>query len=116
MPQTIREIINSYRTELSSNKELTKERANEILVKLSAIYGNINDEIRKSDIAYNYILMAFLKSEEKSNRAKILAECSPEYLAKREARDLKESVKELISSLKYYIRGLSEEWKESKNL
>ena len=113
---TISERINNYRNELVSVKELTPDRAREILVELSALSGNVLEEIRKRDLEYNRKLLDCYKKESKANRAKIEAETSEEYQKKREAKDLKEICSELINSLKYFIRGKENEWKESRNL
>jgi hypothetical protein len=50
-----------------------------------------------------------MSSEDAANRAKIRAETSVEYLRKREARDTKELVVELVRSLKYFLRSKEEE-------
>ena len=46
---------------------------------------------------------------EAANRAKIRAEITPEYARKREARDTKELVVELVRSLKYFLRCKEDE-------
>ena len=48
-----------------------------------------------------------------ANRAKIWAETSVEYQRKREARDTRELVQELVASLKYYLRSLEAEMRLS---
>ena len=94
---------------------LTPARAAELLTELASLLGNCNDEIRKRDVEYNLVLLRWLDTEEKSNRAKIRAETSTEYLVKREARDTKELLVELIRSLKYYLRNAEEEYGMGKN-
>ncbi|MEK6882162.1 MAG: hypothetical protein AABY22_21270 [Nanoarchaeota archaeon] len=108
-------MIYSVQSEIADG-ELLPDRAAELLTQLSALIGNINDEIRKRDVEYSHILLKWLETEEKANRAKIKAECSPEYLVKREARDTKELALELIRSLKYFLRSKEEEFRVSKNL
>ncbi len=76
---------------------------------LSALLGNCNDEIRKADASYAEVLLRFLESEDAANRAKVRAECSPEFQRKREARDTKELVIEMVRSLKYLLRSVEEE-------
>lgn len=112
---TIRELVKERQKEVR-NKDLQWERAAEILDELSSLLGNINDEIRQRDVAYNVTLLGFLNSEEKANRAKIKAECSKEYLDKREARDTKEVCLEMIRSLKYYIRAKGDENQQGRNM
>ena len=113
-PMNLREMV-KMRNEEIARGDLQPPRAAELLTEFSALMGNCNDEIRKRDVEYNKVLLQFLESEEKANRAKIKAECSPEYLTKREARDTKEIILESIRSLKYYLRAKSEEYREAYN-
>ena len=106
---TIRELIDTRRLEIQNSTALTPERAAQILVELSALYGTINEEIRKRDMEYNKVLLKCLEEETKANRAKIRAEISDEYQAKRIARDTKEVCEEMIRSLKYYLRSEEDE-------
>ena len=111
---TIRELILQKQTEINNTKDLLPGRAAELLCELSALIGNISNEILKYDLAYNKILLQYLESEEKANRAKIRAEISPEYQTKQEARNLKELTNDLIRSLKYFLREKEIEFKEGK--
>ena len=105
---TVREMVAEAQREMLPG-DISPERARHLLPRLSALISNINAEIRAADYAYNVVLLGCLKSEAKANRAKILAECSPEYQRKREARDAKEVVTDLISALKCQLRSLSDE-------
>ncbi len=89
--------------------ELPPDRAAELLLKLTAIVGNCNDEIREADHAYSLVLLQFLDSDEAANRAKIRAETSLPFMRKREARDTKELVVEMARSLKYFLKSQEEE-------
>lgn len=109
--KTIRDLVEERRVEVGGN-DLQPHRARELLRELSALLGNVLAEIRKCDMAYNQILVKSYGAEEKANRAKIIAETSGEYMAMREARDLKVLVLELIRSLKYQLRGFEEEARE----
>jgi len=108
---TIREMIEDLRVECLDSSVLTPARASEILVELTALFSNVNEEIRKRDMEYNKILLKTYEEETKANRAKIKAETSPEYEAKRIAKDTKEVLNELIGSLKYYLRSQEQEFK-----
>lgn len=94
--------------------ELTKGRAEELLNELSALLGNCNEVIRERSVKYNQKLLECLRSEETVSRAKVFAETTQEYQDKKEAMDMKELINTLIGSLKYYIRGKSEEYREGK--
>ncbi len=102
---TLREKVLQLQKEVGNAKTLQPERAAEILVELTSLLGVVNDEIRKRDVEYNVKLLECFEKEEKANRAKILAKTSPEYVAKREARDTRELMIELIRSLKYFLKA-----------
>ena len=105
---TIRDMVKEIQAEVSTG-EVPPTRACELLNRLTALVGNCNAEIRTRDGQYAAVLLHELETSAKANRAKIRAECSEAYQLKREARDTKELVTEMIGSLKYAIRSASEE-------
>lgn len=105
---TVRALVKAMQLEVAAG-DLVPQRAAELLTQLTALVGYVNDEIRKTDMEYASVLLRHLEGEEAANRAKIRAETTPEFLRKREARDTKELVTELIRSLKYYLRSQAEE-------
>lgn len=105
---SVRDMVREAQREIRDT-ELQPERARVLLSKLSALIGNCNDAIRQADAAYADVLLAALDAGGKANQAKMRAETSPEYAMKREARDTKELVIELVRSLKYYLRSIEEE-------
>jgi chorismate mutase len=106
---TVRELIRQMQTEIRDATDLQPDRASELLNRLTALMGNVNDEVRTADAEYARVLLSLLESEEAANRAKIRAEITPEYQRKREARDTKELCVELVRSLKYFLRSKTEE-------
>ncbi len=106
---TVRGMVALAQTEIRDTPDLSPDRARHLLAHLSGLIGNCNDEIRMADAAYAQTLLVALRTEDTANRARIAAECSPEYQRKREARDTKELVIELIRSLKYWLRSMEEE-------
>ena len=106
---TVRAYIREIQREIRETSDLQPDRAAELLNRLTALLGNVNDEIREADAAYAVVLLGHLESSEAANRAKIRAEITPEYQRKREARDLKELAIELIRSLKYFLKAKAEE-------
>ena len=108
---TIREIVADIQKEVGTG-DLLPGRASELLNQLSAILGNCNDEIRRTDMEYNKTLLKWFNIETKANRAKISAESTPEYEAKQVARHTRELVMEMIRSLKYYLRAKESEYRE----
>jgi hypothetical protein len=105
--QSVREWVKAIQLEVRDT-DLQPDRAAELLVQLTALLGNTNDEIREADANYAIVLLSFLEANEAANRAKIRAETTPAYQRKREARDTKELVVELCRSLKYLIRSNEE--------
>ena len=111
---TVRDLVRDIQSEIRSAGDLLPDRASELLTTLSALIGNINDEIREADAQYAVVLLRFLDSDEAANRARIRAEITPEHRRKREARDTKELAKEMIGTLKYFLRAKGEEMRLSR--
>ena len=111
---TIRELIKQIRDEIFKSEDLLPDRAAELLAKLSALYGNCIDEVRKREMEYNKDRRMAYESEGKSNRAEILSKSSPSYEAWREAQDTAKLCLELVRGLKYFLKSKSEELRESK--
>ena len=110
---TIRDMVKAMQVEIRDT-DLQPSRAADLLTRLTALMGNVNDEIRIADQEYALCLLGHLQQEEKANRAKIQAEVSPQYQRKREARDTKELVIELVRSLKYFLKAKEEEMRLSR--
>ena len=107
---TIRERIRAIQKELRDGS-ITPGITRESLVVLTALMGNVTDELRHADHAYKVVLLKCLEGEEAANRARIRAETSPEYTRMREAKDTLDLVVEMIRSCKVYLRSLDEELK-----
>jgi hypothetical protein len=113
---TTRELINTYRQRFLHAEQVTRLEASEALVELSALLGNINDEIRRCDQLYYRRFDELLSSEKISfNRAEIKMRASDEYNNLQEAKNLLEMSLELIGSLKYLCRGLDDERGAARN-
>ena len=110
---TVREMIRDIHKETLLPSELSPDRAAELLMMLSSLISNVAEEIREADAIYAAVLLGYLDSESKANRAKIRAEISPEFKRKQEARDVMMLVTELSRSLKYFLRVKSEEMRLS---
>lgn len=113
MSVSVRDLIKQIQMEVRDTS-LQPERAAVLVNKLSALIGNINDEIRVADLEYSNVLLELMKEEKVRNRAEVRAETTPAYLRKREARDYKELATELIASLKYQVRLATEEMRLTK--
>ncbi len=106
---TVRDHVKAIQTEMRSCVDITPDRASEMLNQATALLGNCNDELRAADQSYKQILLHCLRTAEKANRAKIEAETSPQYARWQEARDTRELTKEMLISLRAYIRNKGEE-------
>lgn len=111
--QSVRDLIKERQTEIRST-DLQPPRAAEILTELAALLGNVLDQIRKCDVEYNVVLLNHLQRAQKASHAKIEAETTREYLAKREASDLKVLTLEMIRSLKFFLRAKEDEKQTTK--
>lgn len=105
---SVRERIRVMQVQLRDGG-VTPQMARESLVMLTALFGNVNEELREADLFYKTVLLAAYQTEETANRAKIRAETSQEYLRAREAKDTRDLVVEMIRSCKVYLRSLDEE-------
>jgi hypothetical protein len=103
-PTTVRDWIRYYQREIAAT-DLQPDQAANILTKLTALIGNCNDEVREADAEYAQHLLRCYDVEKKANRAKLVAETSPEYDRKRRARDARELVIELIRSLMFFLKS-----------
>lgn len=104
----LRERISSIQRELSTGA-LTPDMARENLIQLTALWGNVVDAKRHADHEYKLVLLGCMQGKKAANRARIEAECTPQYQALAELEDLADLVIEMIRSLKEFIRSLNEE-------
>lgn len=111
---TIRERIQQYQGEALKGN-LLPGRAAEILTELSALLGNINDEITSRTMSYNKHLLDCMESEKSANRAKIKAGTHETYKMMRDAINTEKVAVELIRALKYFLKNKEEEFKHGNN-
>lgn len=105
---TIRTMIRSAQVEMRAG-DLSPREAVVLLAKLTSILGNTMDEVRAAECEYNDILLTCYRTEEKANRAKLIAESSPQYQRLRTAQDYKSLTLELMRALKAILRNQTEE-------
>ena len=113
MAESVRLMIRRIQAEVRDT-ELLPVRGAELLTRLTALYGNVLDELRAADLAYNDVLVEALNSDEAANRAKIRAQATPQYQRAREAKDTERLCLELIRSLKKFLTLQAEEMRLSK--
>lgn len=105
---SIRERVKAIEKQLVAGA-LPPDMARESLAELTGLLGSCTEELRVAELAYNPVLLACLRSGEAANRARIEAECSPEYARMREAKDITKQVQQMIVTCRAYLRSLDEE-------
>lgn len=96
---SVRELIARLRREVIAGN-LTPTRTGEVAAQLSALLGNVSDEIRDAEMAYNVVCARLLDELGKANRAEMKGRLTPEYGRLREAKDTHEVTVEMIRSLR----------------
>lgn len=112
-PVSVRSIVNRIKQEVLAG-ELTPHKASSLERTLTALLGNILDEQRAADAAYNDVYAKHLREEGKANRAKVFAETSPEYLRKQAVKDTHTLATQMIISLRGMLRMSTEEMRLSR--
>lgn len=110
---TIREIITNKSAKLRSIDQLGGEEASKELVELSSLLSSINKEISDSLYWLNIKKMELLKEHGAAAKAKIYAEATKEFNDWHERLLQGKAVEEMIRSLKYFLRNLETEKRES---
>ena len=108
MTRTVRDMVAEIQLELLA-ADVEPARGRVLLVKLTALIGNINTEIREADLLYARVLADVLDDAKTVAKARIIAELTPAYARKREAHDTHELVTEMSRSLKYLLRSVEAE-------
>ena len=89
-------------------------RARELLMTLTSLIGNCQQQVTATEGAYTAVLARCLDDEKKANCARIRAEMSQEFAAKQEARNTFVLVLEMIRSLKIVLKSIEEELRLSR--
>lgn len=110
---SIRDRIRQIQVRLRDDA-MTPDVARASLVALTALLGNVSDELRVADVEYRRHLLKCFEVEETANRAKLRADTSPEYERYRTAKDTQTLVTEMVRSCRAYLRSLDEEMRLSR--
>lgn len=109
----LREQVNKRRNEILKSKDmLSPKRATEILNELSALYGNVLDRAKETQMLFNKKLAEIMEDEKAATKARVKAETTDEYEAMLEAKNVEKLILELTRSLKYFIRVKEAEYSE----
>jgi hypothetical protein len=110
---TTRELVEEIQAEVRDSAELQPGRAADMLNRLTALYGNVLEDMTAADIAYNHVMSGALSSEDAANRAKVRAQTTPQYADMRRAHNLEKLTLELIRTLKAFVKAKGEELRYS---
>ncbi len=106
--RTVRGMVMGIQREcLAGNMQ--PDRTRELLIQATALIGNANAEVHRTEIVYNRVLLKHLDGEEAANRATIRAKTTDEYGELHEARNIKELCLELKRSLSKVLTSIDEE-------
>lgn len=113
---TITKQIDEYRKRIAQSGNLTLDEASQMLVELSALLGNIDEEIRESERLYLNKLATLLNDQKMTvARADILVKLTDEYQRFNKAKGYQKFTLEMIRGLKYRCRALEGELEVSNN-
>jgi uncharacterized protein YlzI (FlbEa/FlbD family) len=110
MNEEIKNKIIALRNEIQDGN-LDPYRVSEMLVELTSLFANANEEVIDASLEYNRKLLVISEDSESVAKAKLKAETTEEWRRKRQAENLKEWCVEMIRSLKYFIKSKIEELK-----
>jgi len=102
---TVRERVRDIQTEVRDSV-IGPERARVLLSMLAGLLGHCFEAVRLADADYAAVLLGFLESGERVHLSRMRAELTPAYQRKREAKDTRDLVVELMRSLKYLLRAM----------
>ena len=108
--KSIREIIQETSEELRKNIDLLDPITSaKKLVELSSLLSSLNRHIAELEFAYKQRLSEIKQTEPSASAAKIKAEAMVEYKSWISAKYEKEALIELIRSLKYFNKAVTED-------
>lgn len=112
---TIREMINEIRDELKAHPPEDAMSCSDYIVKLSAIQGNIHDEIGRTESLHHQNMASMLDEDPKMGveKIKIKAQALPAYAELQTAKRVSELATEMLNGLKYRQRALEAEWRQA---
>lgn len=117
MEKTIREIIQETSEELRKNIDLLDPTTSaKKLIELSSLLSSLNRHIAEQEFAYKQKLQEIKKNTKSVSEARTEAEAAIEYKLWISAKYEKDSLIELIRSLKYFNKAVSEDVLNQRNL
>ena len=112
----IREQIRELLNVIWQNADMQPLEASEKLIKLSALLGNVGDNLVKLERSYAQKKISYMQDNPKwpMSKVEIFAQDTDEYQDLRETKELQKSVVEACRALKVFIRVREEEYQNSR--
>lgn len=110
MADSVRDLVAGFERE-ARNPDIPPARVNAIHVALSSLLGPINAAVRSAQLDYNRVLLALRAHTKSAADARMQADVSEEFTRLEEAKGTRDSVMEMIRSLRKASDSLREEMK-----
>ena len=107
---TVEKYIQTIRDEAMS--DITPDRASELLHRLSALLGSVNEMWIEAEMNYNRAFEGMTRLYDKVTEARAVAKASDEYEQKLRMEGLLKVTEELIRAMKYVIKVKLQEQRE----
>lgn len=114
MPDSIRDIIKKKSEELRYVDQLGAAKASEELVALSSLLASLGSHIVEKNYWYNVKRVELLELHKTAAKANIYAAATNEWKELQEAVVQNSALIELIRAVKYYLKNVEVEMRESK--
>lgn len=111
---SVRERVKAIQVALRDTPNPPISLIRDVTIALSALYGNVLDEVRASEFDYSRVLVEQYEKEGTHAAAKLRGEATAEYLRLREAQDTEKLVMELIRSCRRALESLDGEMRLSR--
>jgi DNA-binding protein H-NS len=107
---SVRDLIHAAQKEMRQGN-VAPVRLCDLLNTLTALIGNVNDELREAELDYKRVLLSYRQTSKSAVEARMFAETQDEYGRYREAKDTKELALEMVYTLKTVSKATQEEMK-----
>lgn len=107
--QEVVQIINSSVGRLKNADNLFAPEASRMRIELVSVLATVNTELAKAEANYKKVKLAARGLKESAADAKIFSEAQPEYQTYLELRAQKDSILEIVRSIRDFTRTLEQE-------
>lgn len=108
-PLTIRERVKAIQVALRDTPNPPPSLVRDVSLQLTALLGNVLDEVRASEFDYGRVLVEHYEQEKTKAGAELRAQITPSYARLREAQDTEKLVTELIRTCRRVLESMESE-------